>query len=129
MHIILKCLKGRSTSAEVDDTTSIIDLKRKVERDLRIPISQQTLIVSGSPLHDDKKVGDYPKIKEGMKLYVIVKKAESVQEALGRFLKNYYSDEQCQSIVDEFMKDFQRKVSNLSLDDLERIAIMNLNQQ
>lgn len=129
MQIIIKCLKGGTTSAEVDQNTLIMDLKKKVEKDLKIPVSQQTLIVLGSPLQDDKKIGDYPKIKEGTKLYVVIKKPESLQSALGKFLRKYYSEEQCKIIVDEFMRNVQTKVDNLSLDDWENIARANLNEQ
>lgn len=123
MQVIIKCLKGGSTSAEVSQHTRIADLKKKVEKDLKIPISQQTLIVMGSPLQEDKTIGDYPKIKEGTKLYVVVKKAESLPVALGKLFKKYYSEEQSLMLVDEFMKDFQSKVANLSLDDLEGMAV------
>ncbi|XP_066140551.1 ubiquitin-like protein 4A [Euwallacea fornicatus] len=126
MQIIIKSLKGGSTSAEVDQNTLILDLKKKVEKDLKIPISQQTLIVMGSPLQEDKSIGDYPKIKEGTKLYVVVKKGESLPLALGRFFRKYYSEQQTTILVDEFMKVFQSTVNNLSLDDLERMAIENL---
>lgn len=129
MQIIIKCLKGGTTSTEVDQNTLIMDLKKKVEKDLKIPVSQQTLIVLGSPLQDDKKIGDYPKIKEGTKLYVVIKKPESLQSALGKFLRKYYSEEQCKIIVDEFMRNVQTKVDNLSLDDWENIARANLNEQ
>jgi len=129
MQIIIKCLKGNSTSADVDQNTSIMDLKKKVERDLKIPVSQQTLIVLGSPLQEDKKIGDYPKIKEGTKLYVIIKKPDSLQSALGKFLRRYYTEEQCKIIVAEFMRNFQTKVDSLSLDDLERMATAHLNEQ
>lgn len=129
MQIIIKCLKGGTTSTEVDQNTLIMDLKKKVEKDLKIPVSQQTLIVLGSPLQDDKKIGDYPKIKEGTKLYVVIKKPESLQSALGKFLRKYYSEEQCKIIIDEFMRNVQTKVDNLSLDDWENIARANLNEQ
>ncbi|XP_030758698.1 ubiquitin-like protein 4A [Sitophilus oryzae] len=127
MQIIIKCLKGGSTVIEVDETTPIAEIKNKVEKDLKIPISQQTLVLLGSPLQDGKKVGDYPKIKEGTKIYIVIKKPENLQSSLGKFLRRYYSEEQCKIIVDEFLRNFQNKVDNLSLDDLERIAISNLN--
>ncbi|XP_060521847.1 ubiquitin-like protein 4B [Cylas formicarius] len=126
MQIIIKCLKGGSTIAEVNQNTPVIEVKRKVEKDLKIPVAEQTLVVLGSPLQDDKNIGDYPKIKEGTKIYIVIKKLETLPGALGKFLRKYYSEEQCKLIVDEFMRNFQTKVDNLSLDDLERIALANL---
>lgn len=128
MQVVIKCLKGGSTMVDVDENTPILEIKKKVDKNLKIPVSQQTLIVSGSPLQDDKKIGDYPKIKEGTKIYIVIKKPENLQTSLGKFLKKYYSEEQYKIIVDEFMRNFQTKVDNLSLDDLERIAISNLNE-
>ncbi|ENN77821.1 hypothetical protein D910_12397 [Dendroctonus ponderosae] len=129
MQLILKCLNGSSSSMDVDHNTLILNVKKKVEKDLKIPVWQQTLIFMGSPLQEDKIIGDYPKIKDGTKLFIIVKKPESFQAVLNKFLRKYYSEEQCKTIVKEFMKNFEATVNNLSLDDLERMAIANLNEQ
>lgn len=107
---------------DVQETTTITDLKTKIEADLNIPVGQQTLVLFGKPLQDDKTVGFYPNLKDGTKLYVAVKKPDTLNAALTRFLRQYYSEQQCTLIVEEFMRDFQSKVKNLSLDDLERIA-------
>ncbi|CAH1377478.1 hypothetical protein MTP99_018868 [Tenebrio molitor] len=122
MKIIVKGIRGGSCVVDVQETTTILELKRKVATDINIPVAQQTMVLFGKTLQDDKTVGSYPKIKDGTKLYVAVKKPDTLNAALTRFLRQYYSDQQCTAIVDEFMKDFQNKVSNLSLDDLERIA-------
>ncbi|XP_050297720.1 ubiquitin-like protein 4A [Anthonomus grandis grandis] len=128
MQIIIKCLKGGSTSAEVDQGTSILDVKRKVEKDLKIPINQQTLLVLGSPLQENKTVGDYPKIKEGTKLYVVIKKPESFQMVLTKFLRRAYSEDQTRLIFDEFMRNFKKNINSLSLDDLEKLATTCLSE-
>ncbi|XP_028130624.1 ubiquitin-like protein 4B [Diabrotica virgifera virgifera] len=122
MKITIKCLNGGSTLVDVSETSTVAELKKTVEKDLKIPVFQQTIILHGKCLQDDKCLSEYPKIKEGTKLYVAIKKPESFSTTLHTFLKKYYSDEQCKVIVDEFMRNFHSKVESLSLDDLERIA-------
>ncbi|CAG2063447.1 unnamed protein product, partial [Timema podura] len=83
---------------------------------------------------DDKKISDYP-IKEGSRLHLIVKKEDSSSKStkLGRtmfsFLNQYYSEADSKRILDEFMKNFEVSISNLSLDDLERIATSYLKEE
>lgn len=122
MKIIVKGIRGGSCVVDAQESTTILDLKKKVANDINIPVSQQTMVLFGKTLQDDKTIGHYPKIKDGTKLYVAVRKPDTLNSVLTRFLRQYYSDQQCSLIVDEFMKDFQNKVNNLSLDDLERIA-------
>lgn len=114
---------------DVTEHTKIEDIKKKVETDLKVPISQQTLVLHGKILHDDKTIGFYPKIKEGTKLYVAVRKPEPLNVALERILRQYYNEVQTKQIVDYFMKDFHDQVASLSLDDLERIAISDLHDE
>ncbi|XP_044253627.1 ubiquitin-like protein 4A [Tribolium madens] len=122
MKVLIKSIRGGSCVVDAQETTTILELKKKVATDINIPVAQQTMVVCGKTLQDDKTVGSYPNIKDGAKIYVAVKKPDTLKAALTRFLRQYYSDQQCSVIVDEFMKDFQHKVNNLSLDDLERIA-------
>ncbi|EFA09130.1 ubiquitin-like protein 4A [Tribolium castaneum] len=122
MKILIKSIRGGSCMVDAQETTTILELKKKVATDINIPVAQQTMVVCGKTLQDDKTVGSYPNLKDGAKIYVAVKKPDTLKAALTRFLRQYYSDQQCSAIVDEFMKDFQNKVNNLSLDDLERIA-------
>ncbi|XP_018563602.1 ubiquitin-like protein 4A [Anoplophora glabripennis] len=128
MKITVKSLKGGSSLIEITEKTSILEVKKLVEKDINIPAPQQTLVLFGKTLQDDKLVEDYPKIKDGTKLYVAIKKPESLNTVLNRFLRKYYSEDQCKLIVDEFMRNFQSKVDTLSLDDLERIAKSELGE-
>ncbi|XP_044758811.1 ubiquitin-like protein 4A [Coccinella septempunctata] len=123
MKIMVKCLKGGNCLADVDANTTIAELKKKIETDINIPAPQQTLVLSGKTLQDDKPLSFYPNIQDGTKLYVAVKKQETLYAILGKFLRQYYTEEQCKMIVEEFMRNFNTRVKNLSLDDLERIAI------
>ncbi|XP_019880881.1 uncharacterized protein LOC109608775 [Aethina tumida] len=122
MKIIIKNLKGGSSVVDVTETTTILDVKKMAEHEINIPSSQQTLVLFGKTLQDEKTIGDYPKIKDGTKLHAAVKKTETLQMVMGRFLRKYYSEEQCNLIVNEFMRIVQTNMDSLSLDDLERIA-------
>lgn len=129
MKIFIKVLRGDGCIMEVEESTKILEVKQQIEQDLKVPVAQQTLVLMGKTLVDDKTIGFYPKIKDGTKLHLVIKKPESLQALLGRFLENYYAEDQCKLIIDEFMKDFEAKVSSLSLDDLERIATSYLNEE
>nr|CAH7714309.1 unnamed protein product [Callosobruchus chinensis] len=122
MKLTVKNLKGGSCLVDVTEKTTILELKKRIEKDIKIPAAQQTLVLMGKSLQDEKRIEDYPKVKDGTKLYVAEKKPETLNSALNRFLQKYYSEEQCKLIIDEFMRNFQNKIDNLSLDDLERIA-------
>lgn len=129
MKIFIKVLRGDGCIMDVEKTTKIVEVKKQIEADLKVPVTQQTLVLLGKTLLDDKTIGFYPKIKDGTKLHLVIKKPESLNIVLTRFLKTYYSEEQTKLILDQFMKDFQAKVDSLSLDDLERIATSYLNDE
>lgn len=129
MKIFIKVLRGDGCIMDVEKTTKIIDVKKQIEADLKVPVVQQTLVLLGKTLLDEKTIDFYPKIKDGTKLHLVIKKPESLNSVLGRFLRNYYSEEQTKLIMDQFMKDFQTKVNSLSLDDLERIATSYLSDE
>lgn len=129
MKIHLKNLRGDICVMDVNNETKISDVKRRLEIDMKVPFSQQTIVLNGKVLHDDKTIGFYPKIKDGTKLYVAIRKPELLDVALEKFLRQYYSETQTKAIVDYFMKDFQEQVASLSLDDLERIAISDLHYE
>lgn len=126
MKLTVKSLKGESCVVSVGERTTILELKKLTEKELKIPAGQQTLVLLGKSLQDDKCIGDYSKIKDGTKLFVAVKKLDTLHGVLAKFLRKYYTEEQCQVIVDEFMRNFHSKVDGLSLDDLERIATSEL---
>ncbi|KAK5641271.1 hypothetical protein RI129_009818 [Pyrocoelia pectoralis] len=129
MKIFIKVLQGDGCIIEVTENMKILDVKKQIENHLKVPLSQQTLVLLGRTLADDQTIGSYPKIKDGTKVHLVIKKPESLEEVLGRFLHKYYSEKHTKLIVEEFMKDFHNKVKTLSLDDLERLAISYLNDE
>lgn len=129
MKIFVKVLQGDGCMLEVEESTKIADVKKQIEINMKIPISQQTLVLFGKTLSDEQTIGFYPKIKDGTKVHLVIKKPETLEYVLGKFLQKYYSEKQVKLIIDEFIKDFHNKVHSLSLDDLERIATSYLNDE
>jgi hypothetical protein len=52
-----------------------------------------------------------------------------LKDAIYKFLLQFYNENDSEKITNEFMKDFYRSVSSLSLDDLERLATSNLQDE
>jgi len=52
-----------------------------------------------------------------------------LKDAIYKFLRQFYNESDSEKITDEFMKDFYRSVSSLSLDDLERLATSYLQDE
>ncbi|KAL1465464.1 hypothetical protein WDU94_005036 [Cyamophila willieti] len=136
MKISVKVLQGQEIFLEVNSDMTILDLKRKVNEALKIPVSDQKLLATGRPLLDTNKIQDYPQIKEGTKLNLVVKRSIKetspcasggtsvtvLRDATFKFARKYFTETQSNKIADEFMKEFNKSISTLSLDDLERLA-------
>ncbi|KAI5713455.1 ubiquitin-like protein 4A isoform X1 [Diaphorina citri] len=136
MKISVKVLQGQEIFLDVNSEMSILELKNKINEALKIPVSDQKLLATGRPLLDTKQILDYPQIKEGTKLNLVVKRAlkESSQSVAGgsnvtilrdasyKFLRKYFTETQSNKIADEFIKEFNKSISTLSLDDLEALA-------
>lgn len=52
-----------------------------------------------------------------------------LKDTIYKFLRQFYNESDSEKITDEFMKDFYRSVSSLSLDDLERLATSYLQDE
>ncbi|XP_022235589.1 ubiquitin-like protein 4A isoform X1 [Limulus polyphemus] len=136
MLISVKILQGKEYSIEVAASSSINDVKRLVAQQLHIPVDQQQLVFRGETLSaDGLNLCDY-NIMEGNKLHVFVRKEEKdanstsqsvvLWNELENFLLKHFSPSDANCVLEQFKKDFSSSVSSLSLDDIERIAIMNL---
>jgi chromosomal replication initiation ATPase DnaA len=52
-----------------------------------------------------------------------------LKDAIYKFLRQFYNESDSEKITVEFMKNFYRSVSTLSLDDLERLATSYLEDE
>ncbi|XP_037036528.1 ubiquitin-like protein 4A [Bradysia coprophila] len=129
MKILIKVLKGDECEVEVFDTTTIFELKRKVEKILNIPAAHQKILYLGRTLIDDKTIGSYSTtIKPGSKLTIVVKEGEMLKDVMLKLFKRYYPEEQAANMNRTFIADFERKLNEMSLDDIERMATYFLNR-
>ena len=110
-----------STIFQVNEESTVLDMKVDIEKKSEIPVEHQKILLLGKTLVDDKTIGSYS-IKDGCKLTLVVKKPDPLKEVILRQFKKYYQEEQSEKLTKEFMKDFDAKMKQLSLDDLERIA-------
>ncbi|KAF6198661.1 hypothetical protein GE061_008413 [Apolygus lucorum] len=123
--VAFRCYACQETTLEVSDQTSVKDLKQHVFQTLKVPVNQQKLLLTGKPLSDEKYLIDYPLIKDGTKINLVVKKTDEdsvLRVAVTNFLRKSYNEQDSQKIADEFMKEFYRSMSTLNLEDIERIA-------
>ncbi|TDG40542.1 hypothetical protein AWZ03_013034 [Drosophila navojoa] len=121
MKIIIKVLKGKDCTLEVSPTSTIQELKEKIDVALQIPSTNQKLLLLGRPLNNDQTIASYPNIKEGTKLILVVMKP-GLRDCIHRAFRKYYTEAQADRLTNEFMTDFEAKLKEQSLDDLERFA-------
>lgn len=94
-----------------------------MEKSLNIPVAHQKLLCTGRTLIDDKTISSYgASIKAGTKLTLVVKEPEPLKDIIHKLFKRYYSEEQSEQMAKEFMIDFELRMKQMSLDDIERMA-------
>lgn len=135
MIITVKILNGKECSIEVATGALISVVKQKVATELDIPVDKQRLVFKGKTLVDSQTLCDY-NIVDGNKLHLFIRKNEEPQpgpsvttvlwDQMQRLLEKYYSPENANKILQEYKKSFETTYQSLSLDDLERLAIYNL---
>lgn len=122
-----KTIKNTSFFLQVTDTTTVFELKQRIEKALRIPVAHQKLLCTGRTLVDDKTISSYgPAIKNGTKLTLVVKEPEPLRDIIAKVLKRHYTDSQADEMAKEIIENFEKRMHQLSLDDLERMATFYL---
>lgn len=107
---------------QVTESTTIHELKQKIEKSMNIPVAHQKLLCTGRTLVDDKIIGAYPAIKDGTKLTLVIKEPEPLKDIMLKMFKRYYTDQQSEEMTKEFLIDFEQRIRQMSLDDIERMA-------
>ncbi|EDV42954.1 uncharacterized protein Dana_GF18244 [Drosophila ananassae] len=121
MQITIKVLKGQDCLLEVLPTSTILEVKQQIEGELQISAANQKLLLMGRPLNNDQTIASYPNIKQGTKLNLVVMKP-CLRDSILRGFRKHFPEQQSERLTNEFMADFERKLTEQSLDDLERFA-------
>ncbi|XP_017040179.1 ubiquitin domain-containing protein DSK2 [Drosophila ficusphila] len=121
MQITIKVLKGQDCTLDVMPTSTILEVKQQIEKQLHISAANQKLLLLGRPLNNEQTISSYPNIKDGSKLNLVVMKP-CLRDSILRGFRKHYPENQAERLTNEFMADFERKINEQSLDDLERLA-------
>ncbi|KAG8447762.1 hypothetical protein GDO86_015030 [Hymenochirus boettgeri] len=137
MQLTVKALKGRETIIQVSESDTVLSVKRLVEEKLQVPVSQQRLLYRGKALADEHSLSYYS-IGPGSRLNLMVKDhmaqespngGNAVWKSLGVLLRNHFSPADAERVLECVQKDYERSLSLLSLDDIERLATRILHPQ
>lgn len=108
---------------QVTETTTVLELKQRVEQHLRIPVSHQKILCVGRTLVDEKTLDTYkPALRSGCKLTLVVKEPEPLKDVIYKLFKRFYADDQSESMAKDVMAHQNQRIRDMSLDDLERLA-------
>uniref|UniRef100_A0A8C5WA20 Ubiquitin like 4A n=1 Tax=Leptobrachium leishanense TaxID=445787 RepID=A0A8C5WA20_9ANUR len=119
----------------VSENDTVLAVKRLVEDKLQVPAAQQRLLFRGKALSDEHSLSFYS-IGPGSRLNLMVKervtqevRSNSVWKALSVILEKHFSPSDAERVLEYVQKDYERSLSLLSLDDIERLATRILHPQ
>ncbi|KAK7102609.1 ubiquitin-like protein 4A [Littorina saxatilis] len=146
MHVSVKVLNGQESSFAVSPSSQVSEVKELVHTLMSIPVSEQKLLYRGKALSDDKLLKDY-EIQDGARLTLVVRKSSRdtpspvtgnhqapaplppVWQKMLVFLKRHFRERDADLVLAEFRKSFERGLSQLSLDDIDRFAANKMRHQ
>lgn len=67
------------TVFQVDESISVLELKKEISKTLSIPVPRQKILFVGRTLADDKPLSAFPQIRSGSKLTVVLKEPEPLK--------------------------------------------------
>ncbi|CAB4062655.1 RUMI [Lepeophtheirus salmonis] len=126
----IKVLGGAGCEVGASESDTIEQIKEIVAQRLQVAVDHQTLLFEGRTLKDANLVKDY-KLKEGSKINLIVKSSRKEETGhLNSHHKDIYSalrkyfqtEEEARRVSKAFEQALLRKLSYLSLDDMERLS-------
>ncbi|XP_055715150.1 ubiquitin-like protein 4A [Phlebotomus papatasi] len=128
MKVTVKQLQGTGCDIEISEQALVQDLKVKIAESMNVPVTHQKVLRMGVALVNNRTLKSYD-IKDGTKLMLLMKKPDTLEEAIHRSFLKFYTTEQADRLTKAFMEDFSKRMSQLSLDDIEQMASMYLQQQ
>lgn len=141
MILTVKPLQGKECSVQVTEDEKVSTVKELVSERLNIPANQQRLLYKGKALADEHRLSDYS-IGPEAKLNLVVRPAGetrigatgmagssssssphgAVWQTLSTILAKHFSPADAAKVQEQLIKDYERSLRQLSLDDIERLA-------
>ncbi|CAL1616097.1 unnamed protein product [Knipowitschia caucasica] len=138
MILTVKPLQGKECSVQVTEDEKVSTVKELVSERLNIPANQQRLLFKGKALADEHRLCDYS-IGPEAKLNLVIRPAgerpaassptSSNSSSLGgvwhtvsMVLAKHFSPADAAKVHEQLIKDYERSLRQLSLDDIERLA-------
>ncbi|XP_037114481.1 ubiquitin-like protein 4A [Syngnathus acus] len=141
MILTVKPLQGKECSVNVTEDEKVSTVKELVSERLNIPANQQRLLYKGKALADEHKLSDYS-IGPEAKLNLVIRPAGErtgasgtatcssngntsrggVWQTVSTILAKHFSPADAAKVHEQLIKDYERSLRQLSLDDIERLA-------
>ncbi|XP_034025879.1 ubiquitin-like protein 4A [Thalassophryne amazonica] len=140
MILTVKPLQGKECSVQVTEDEKVSTVKELVSERLNIPTNQQRLLYKGKALADEHKLSDYS-IGPEAKLNLVIRplgertgasgpaascssstSQGGVWHTVSTVLARHFSPADAAKVHEQLIKDYERSLRQLSLDDIERLA-------
>ncbi|XP_005922725.1 ubiquitin-like protein 4A [Haplochromis burtoni] len=149
MILTVKPLQGKECSVQVTEDEKVSTVKELVSERLNIPANQQRLLYKGKALADEHRLSDYS-IGPEAKLNLVIRPVGErtavsgtaapggggscsstssgsstqggVWQTISTILARHFSPADAAKVHEQLIKDYERSLRQLSLDDIERLA-------
>ena len=139
MKLCIKVIGSPEQVIQTGSDDNIGKLKRLIKSVFGVEEKDQKLVYKGKTLLEEKNLSDY-NITDNAKVHLFIKKSsakststssaaavpevdpEQFWKSLDKLLEKHYHPNDAAKIVSQFKLDYQRLITTLSLDDMERLA-------
>ncbi|XP_029367094.1 ubiquitin-like protein 4A [Echeneis naucrates] len=141
MILTVKPLQGKECSVQVTEDEKVSTVKELVSERLNIPANQQRLLYKGKALADEHRLSDYsigPEAKLNLVIRPLGERTGAsgtagsssssssthggVWQTVSTILARHFSPADAAKVHEQLIKDYERSLRQLSLDDIERLA-------
>lgn len=139
MILTVKPLQGKECSVHVTEDEKVSTVKELVSERLNIPANQQRLLYKGKALADEHRLSDYsigPEAKLNLVIRPVGERTGAsgtgansssgtqggVWQTVSTILARHFSPADAAKVHEQLIKDYERSLRQLSLDDIERLA-------
>lgn len=144
MILTVKPLQGKECSVQVTEDEKVSTVKELVSERLNIPANQQRLLYKGKALADEHRLSDYsigPEAKLNLVIRPVGERTGAsgmaagssgssgssttqgrVWQTVSTILARHFSPADAAKVHEQLVKDYERSLRQLSLDDIERLA-------